>query len=65
MKIKVEELTAWSELITKLIVTGLKVAAADAEAKGKSELTIEELDDLMIKPNEERLERWRKKAGLE
>jgi len=65
MKIKVEELTALSGLITQLVVTVISAAQAAAQAAGKKELTIEELEDFVLKPNQERLARWKKKAGIE
>ena len=65
MKIKVEDLNAWTELVIKLIRIGVNAAEAGAKAEGKDELTIEELEDFVIKPNAERLARWRRKAGLE
>lgn len=65
MKIKVEDLDSWAELIIKLIRVGVDAAQAGAKAEGKGELTIEELEGFIIKPNEERRARWRRKAGLE
>ena len=65
MKIKVEDLNALTELVIKLIRIGVNAAKAGAAIEGKGELTIEELEGFIIKPNQERLDRWKKKAGLE
>lgn len=64
-EIKVDEIDGWASLITGLVVTGLQLAAADAKARGKEKITLEELSDLVIKPNEDLLERLRKKAAGE
>lgn len=65
IKISVDEIDGWASLISGLIVSGLQLAAADAKARGKEEITLEELKDLVIKPNEDLLERLRKKAADE
>jgi len=65
IEIKIGEVESWADLITSLVITGLKVAVEDAKARGKDKLTLEELTELAISPNEDLLERLKKKAAGE
>ena len=63
IEIKVAEVEGWADLISSLVITGLRVAVEDAKARGKDKLTLEELGELAITADEELLERLRRKAA--
>ena len=63
IEIKVNQIGDWADLITSLVITGLRVAEEVAKAKGKDRITLEELTELAITPDENLLERLRKRAG--